>query len=1075
MSEETELQNLLINVTKPDTNLVKSSGQKLQQFMTQHPKAAGLMLQQVAKSPVVEARQMAAILLRREISKMWNKMDPESRKQCQVLLLERLVAEENNAVRLPLAVLIKDVAKLCDEWPDLFKVLEHIISLEVSENLRETGIKLMRFLVSTSIGMDHWETFMDIFQKTIVHQGSSLRIRVEAVKGWGVCSNYLDSEEPGEAKKIPPVVGPILQVLKATIDANEEMLTGNVIEVLNDFLDMNFNIIGNEIGEVSKTMLQIAKMQDLISRETRAMAVKHLELLCRRRMKMVQRMKMVLPIFQSCVEILMEEDPEPDNDTNENDLHGRVSEVLDAIFCQVPQQTYQSALNAVNKLTSETDPQKHFAGVLVLMLMAEGCADLIKADEALLKKLCEFTIKELNSEVPRVRAMACQVLVQFANFLEPEVLTYSAPILEGLVSLLKSTFAKPNTPKIIKCVWDSIENWINELKEGAKSVLPGLMSVLNNTLKEKISDDVKTSVLQVLGTLAGAVGKEFMPYYEPCMQALSLYVTPNVLENRQDDDSFIELVGAAWISIGQIVLAVGIEGNQNSGHIIAITNNLVKLMEVEHAPRSSAFAFFGCLAILFKNGLMQKSFCPELLEMLYNTLEDDDGIELLQDEELGPSAAQFGFETENKGDFDIDDVTLNCKMQIRTLVVEERAQALHMSKLFLEHVPFPLETLKEIYVRVVLTFDYPHPTLRIKVTEVLNEVLVAVVKQHPVAPWKRGVLNEIHPNVNNFIVEICTLWISTLEEDDDCDHVALVLEHLATQIETVGPAFLMAKIEEKTLYECFLEFCEAALDEKLLCQEKDEAEESGEAIEDIHKTVVDSVFGLFCAISCAMGAQFAPKFMQLFPKYVKFCKSNKHVNTRSMGIGCLGDVLKYMSGDNKSIIPYLAQVFNEAHNMVSRTGETNKLIRQNTMYTMGIIFQVGGISMVQLHETFIKDCLPLMNLPKKNRDGYVRDNAISALCKMVTGCGSQLSADVLKNCAERILAALPLTHDKLENEFVYTSLVDFWKFKEKLGLSQEAVQVLQNQLRSGLSLDDEILAADNKKKLQQFCAEQNII
>jgi len=1075
MSEELELQNLLISVTKPDTQLVKSSSEKLQQFMAQHPKAAGLMLQQVSQAPAVEARQMAAILLRREISKMWNKMDPDSRKQCQVLLLERLVSEESNVVRLPLAVLIKDVAKLCDEWPDLFKVLEHTISPNASENLQETGIKLMRFLVSTTIGMDHWETFMDIFQKTLVNQGSSLRIRVEAVKGWGVCSNYLDADEPGEAKKIPPVVKPILQVLKATIDANEEMLTGNVIEVLNDFLDMNFNVIGNEIGEVGKSMLQIAKMKDLISHETRAMAVKHLELLCRRRMKMVQRMKMVLPIFQSCVEMLTEEDPDPDDDSNEKSLHGCASEVLDAIFCQVPKQTYQSALNAVNKLTSETDPDKHFAGVLLLMLMAEGCAELIKADGALLKKICEFTIKELSSEVPRVRAMACQVLVQFATFLEPEVLTYSAPILEGLVTLLKSTFARPNTPKIIKCAWDSIETWINELKEAAKGVLPGLMSVLNTTLKEETSDDVKTSVLQVLGTLASAVGKEFMPYYEPCMQALSFYVTPKVLDNRQDDDSFIELVGAAWASIGQIVLAVGIDGNQNSGHMIAITKNLVKLMEVEHAPRSSAFAFFGYLAVLFRKNLLRQSFCPELLEMLYNTLEGDDGFELVEDEELGPSAAQFGFETENKANFDIDDVTPNCKMQIRTLVVEERAQALHLAKTFLEYVPFPLETMKEIYVRVVLTFDYPHPSLRIAVTDVLNEVIVAAVKQHPVAPWKRGVLNEIHPDINNFIVEICTLWISTLEEDDDCDNVALVLEHLSTQIEKIGPAFLMAQIEEKTLYEYFLEFCEVALDEKLLCQEKDEDEETGEVIEDIHKTVIDSVFGLFCAVSRAMGAQFAPKFMQLFPKYVKFCKSSKHVNTRSMGIGCLGDVLKYMSGDNKTLIPYLAQVFNQAHSMVSRPGETNKLLRQNSMYTMGIIFQVGGTNMVQLHETFIKDCLPLMNLPKGKGYGYVRDNAISAMCKMVTGCGSQLSADVLKNCAERILAALPLTHDKLENEYVFIALVDFWKFKEKLGFSQEAVQVLQNQLRAGLSIDDDSLPAENMKKLQQFCAEQNII
>merc|ERR1719285_808209 len=185
--------------------------------------------------------------------------------------------------------------------------------------------------------------------------------------------------------------------------------------------------------------------------------------------------------------------------------------------------------------------------------------------------------------------------------------------------------------------------------------------------------------------------------------------------------------------------------------------------------------------------------------------------------------------------------------------------------------------------------------------------------------------------MKQFLVEICTLWMSTLEEDDDCDNVALVLEYLATQTEKIGPAFLMTKMEDKTLYECLLRAGEAALDEKLLCQEKDEAEESGEAIEDSHKTVIDSVFGMFCAISKAMGSQFAPKFMQLFPKRVKFCKSGKHVNTRSMGIGCFGDIMKYLSGDDKTLLPYLAQIFKEAHSMVAMTGECNRQLRQNSI------------------------------------------------------------------------------------------------------------------------------------------------
>lgn len=184
--------------------------------------------------------------------------------------------------------------------------------------------------------------------------------------------------------------------------------------------------------------------------------------------------------------------------------------------------------------------------------------------------------------------------------------------------------------------------------------------------------------------------------------------------------------------------------------------------------------------------------------------------------------------------------------------------------------------------------------------------------------------------------------------------------------------------------------------------------------------------------------------------------------------------MKYLSGDDKTLLPYLAQIFKEAHSMVAMTGECNRQLRQNSIYCMGIIFQVGGVDVIHLHETFIKDCLPLMNLPKEKGLGYVRDNAVSAMCKMVTACGSQLSPHVLKSCAERILASLPLEHDKLENEFVFISLVDFWKFKDKLGFSQEALQVLKTQLLAGLSFDDESLSKQHKKSLHCFCQEQQI-
>merc|ERR1719317_1465273 len=416
---------------------------------------------------------------------------------------------------------------------------------------------------------------------------------------------------------------------------------------------------------------------------------------------------------------------------------------------------------------------------------------MIKADENLMKKVCEFTVKELRSDILRIRSMSCQVLVEFATHLEPEVLAYSKPILEGLVGVLKGNFATPNNPKIIRCVWDAINTWVSEMKDGAKGVLSGLMSVLNASLKDENSDDIKTSVVQVLGSLAGAVGKEFVQYYEPCMKALSFYVTPTVLDNRKEDEDYVDLVGAAWVTIGQIVLAVGSDSIQNINDIIAITNNLIKLMQLENAPASSGYTYIACLAMLLKQNLINQPFCPALLELLYNNLEGDDGFEIVEDKELGPSAEQFGFEVENKEELFFTDVNPTCKMQIKSVIIQERCQAINLAKVLCEHVPFPMDTLREIYGRVVLSFAYPHPTLRIGVTEALNEFIKAVIRRHPIQPWKPGVQNNIPEEVNRYLSEIVLFWMSTIEEDDDADNVTLVLEHLAELIEMIGPVFFV--------------------------------------------------------------------------------------------------------------------------------------------------------------------------------------------------------------------------------------------------------------------------------------------
>jgi thymidylate synthase ThyX len=107
-----------------------------------------LRLQTASDSQI---RQLAAVLLRKRVTRLWQHLPEPSRRDAQRLLLERLAGEHSHAVRRAIADVVGVVAKYAvprGEWPELLDFL-HRCSQSGEAEHREVAFTLFSSLTET--------------------------------------------------------------------------------------------------------------------------------------------------------------------------------------------------------------------------------------------------------------------------------------------------------------------------------------------------------------------------------------------------------------------------------------------------------------------------------------------------------------------------------------------------------------------------------------------------------------------------------------------------------------------------------------------------------------------------------------------------------------------------------------------------------------------------------------------------------------------------------------------------------------------------------------------------------------
>ena len=97
-----QLEQLLLQLTVPDTNAIREASGTLKKVLS-HVGCVERLLQVLASSNNMAARQLSAVYLRKKIGAHWIKLQNNERKQVQNILLQKLVSEAARPVKIGIA------------------------------------------------------------------------------------------------------------------------------------------------------------------------------------------------------------------------------------------------------------------------------------------------------------------------------------------------------------------------------------------------------------------------------------------------------------------------------------------------------------------------------------------------------------------------------------------------------------------------------------------------------------------------------------------------------------------------------------------------------------------------------------------------------------------------------------------------------------------------------------------------------------------------------------------------------------------------------------------------------------
>ncbi|XVE85510.1 hypothetical protein DITRI_Ditri17bG0096400 [Diplodiscus trichospermus] len=897
------LELLLIQFLMPDNDARRQAEEQIKR-LAKDPQVVPALVQHLRTAKTPNVRQLAAVLLRKKITGHWAKLPPHVKQLVKQSLIESITMEHSPPVRRASANVVSIVAKYAvpaGEWSDLLPFLFEC-SQSPQEDHREVALILFSSLTETigSTFRPHFAQLQALLLKCLQDETSN-RVRVAALKAVG---SFLEFTNDGaEVVKFREFIPSILNVSRQCLAAGEEDVAIIAFEIFDELIESPAPLLGDSVKSIVQFSLEVSSSQNLES-NTRHQAIQIISWLAKYKANSLKKHKLVTPILQVMCPLLAESS-NVDEDDDDLAPDRAAAEVIDTMALNLSKHVFPLVFEFASVSSQNVNPKFREASVTALGVVSEGCAELLKGK---LEPVLQIVLGALRDPEQMVRGAASFALGQFAEHLQPEIISHYASVLPCILKALEDV-----SDEVKEKSYYALAAFCEDMGMEILPFLDPLMGKLLAALQSS-SRNLQETCMSAIGSVAAAAEQAFIPYAERVLELMKIFMVLTSDEDLRARARATELVGIVAMSVGRTriepILPAFVEA--------AISGFGLEFSEL----REYTHGFFSNVAEIMDDGFVK--YLPHVVPLAFSSCNLDDGSAVDIDESDDENVNGFG---EVSSDDEAHDEPRVRNISIRTGVLDEKAAATQALGLFAQHTKSSFAPYLEESLKILVRHSgYFHEDVRLQAIIALKHILAAA---HAIFQCQ----NDGSMKAKEVLDTVMNIYIKTMNEDDDKEVVAQACTSIDDIIKDYGYMSLepyMSQLVDATL---------TLLREESACQQLEDGSDIDDDDDTEHDEILmDAVSDLLPAFAKLMGSNFAPIFAKLFEPLMKFAKVSRPPQDRTMVVACLAEVAQDMGAPIASYIDRLMPL------VLKELASSSATNRRNAAFCAGELAKNGGES-----------------------------------------------------------------------------------------------------------------------------------
>ncbi|KAI8388178.1 armadillo-type protein [Radiomyces spectabilis] len=973
------------------------------------------LVQIISQSPHPEVRQLAAVELRKRISKWWQEVPEATQVAIRTQLLQIALNEQQELVRHSAARVISSIARIDvpeNKWPDLLSFLNESCASPNAIH-REVGTYCLYalFEVIAEFFMNHSSSLFDLFNKTIVDPESK-NVRVTTVLTLGKLAEYIDTEDKENIKMFRNMIPAMVSVLEQCLNESDEENAGEIFEVFDNLLMLDAPLLSNHLVDLIRFFLTVGGNREL-DETLRVMALSFLMWAAVYKQNKIRSLKLVGFIVESLMPIGTEEDPE---DADEDSPSRLAYKVLNALATNMPpQQVFPIVMPMVVSYLQNPNPNYRKAAMMAFAVIIEGCAEFMSPK---FNELLPLVCTGLQDPEIIVRRAGCMALGCLAEELATEISEHHQVLLPLVFNLMNDT-----NPEVTKHACNALDAILEGLGNEVLQYLPMLMEKLLYLLDNASQTETKATVMAAIGSAAHAAGESFQPYFGQILPRIR-----HLMSLKEGNDETL-LRGVATDSAGAIAEAVGADMFRPYTQDF-MTLAIEQLQLDSPRLRECSYAFFSIMARVF--GEEFAPYLPTIMPSILSSCQAEEKDDTILEGEIDLTLGD--------GDEEEDDLSA---LNFNSAVADEKEFAADaLGELFentrSHFLPYVEASINELTQLSFHLFD----GVRKAVTGSLFSFLKTFYIISGQGDWVAGLPPNytLHENVQNMAAMVMPTILSIWKDEDDRMVVIQICHEMIQALKLMGPAIIANHVEDiaRNLLDIFEKrsICQQTFDDEDFVDEDEEAESES--------LLISAAGDLVAALCETIGESFSSFFDVFLPLISKYYKKTKTSSERSMAVGCLGECI---TGVKSAVTPHterLLQLF------IKACGDEDQTVRSNAAFALGILTTHSQIDLSSQYNSMLTALYPLFHnqsLPNTT------DNAAGSVARLIL---AHPDAVPLDQVLPVFTNALPLKADFAENEPVFNCLFQLFRSNNSFVFSHipQFLQVFNHVLSDEEQLND---------------------